>query len=166
MPAFRRLLVLVLIAMAVAASCGGEDTPTGAADEPTSDDPASGDPASDEPLGAGPYPIADLSFAVDLGEGRIRSYRLACLGDTATFTGDVDLPADAACLALNEIEVRTRLLTDEHQDRICTEQYGGPEVATISGTLDGTVVAARIDRINGCGIDDFDRLLQALLVTT
>ena len=116
----------------------------------------------DEPLGAGPYPIADITFEVDAGDGTT-TYRLACLGDTATFTGDTALSADQACLALNDLDVRTRLLTDDHLDRMCTEQYGGPQIATVTGTLDDEPVDATIDRANGCGIDDWDRLLTAVL---
>lgn len=180
-----RILTTILLAFAVlAAACGDDGTDTTAGSDPddpaVSDDPDPGDvPAgpsdddddtaddtddtADQPLGGGPYPIADITFDVDLGDGTATSYRLACLGDTATFTGDTTLTADQACLALNEPEVRSRLLTDDHLDRICTEQYGGPQVATVTGTLDDEPVDAAIDRVNGCGIDDWDRLLAALL---
>ena len=144
------------------------------ADDTTADDSASGDTGADtptseeappaEPLGAGPYPIADLTIVVDLGDGTGAEYRLACLGDTATFTGAAgDLDAAAACLSLTEAEVRNRLTTDQHAERICTEIYGGPEVAEISGTLDDQPVSTTIDRANGCGIDDWERLLASIL---
>lgn len=183
-----RIIAAILLALALlAGACGDDDADTAAVgddsssddatddsgddaqlpvdDEPADDEPAD-EPAAepgDAPLGAGPYPIADVSFDVDLGDGTTFSYRLACLGDTATFTGDTSLAADQACLALNDLEVRNRLLTDDHLDRMCTEQYGGPQVATITGTLDDEPIDASIDRANGCGIDDWDRLLAALL---
>ena len=176
MTRFRTLVAIVLAITLLAAACGEDDADTTAGgddtgqlpvddtddDTPTDDEPTL-EPGDDAPLGGGPYPIADISFAVDLGDGTTVEYRLACLGDTATFTGDTTLAADRACLALNELEVRTRLLGDDHLDRICTEIYGGPQVATLTGTLDDTPVDATIDRANGCGIDDWDRLLAPLL---
>ena len=149
------------------ADATGDDT-ADAGDDPVLEDPADDDaldePATDLPLGGGPYPIADVTFRVDLGDGNTSEYRLACLGDTATFTGDAgSLDAAAACLALNDDEVRDRLLTDQHLDRVCTEIYGGPEIAEINGTLDDQPLSATIDRANGCGIDDWGRLLAAVL---
>ena len=126
--------------------------------------PAAPQDPGDVPLGGGPYPIADLTISVDLGDGTMRDYRLACLGDTATFTGDFgELTAHDACIFLTEPEVRDRMLADEHLDRICTEIYGGPEVAEITGTIDDQPVNTAVNRTNGCGIDDWDRLLSALL---
>lgn len=182
------MLSLILGVALVAAACGSDDDETQVGspsdelpvdddadpDEPVSsddpdletpaDDDALEEPASDLPLGGGPYPIADLTFSVDLGNGTMFDYRLACLGDTATFTGDAGtLDAAAACLALNETEVRDRLLTDAHLSRICTEIYGGPEVAEITGTLDDEAVDAAVNRVDGCGIDDWDRMLATML---
>lgn len=177
MTRFRTLAAILLAMTLLAAACGEDDADTAAvgddstSDElPVNDDEPSDEPDAeptlepgDEPLGAGPYPIADITFDVDPGVGATTTYRLACLGDTATFTGDTTLSAEQACLALNDLEVRTRLLTDDHLDRMCTEQYGGPQVATVTGTLDDEPVDAAIDRANGCGIDDWDRLLTAFL---
>ena len=183
---FTLILSLIVTFTLLAAACGSDDDDTtevgsdstdADADSAGSDEPADTDEDTDAaidadtddtdaglPLGAGPYPIADLTFAVDLGNGTTAEYRLACLGDTATFTGDAGgLDAAAACLALTETEVRDRLLTDQHLDRICTEIYGGPEVAEVSGTLDDQPVNTAIGRSDGCGIDDWDRMLTALV---
>ena len=186
MTRFRTLVAILLALTLLAAACGDDDADTTAIgddgdtadlpvndDEPTDDEPTEEpidepveeptDEPADQPLGGGPYPIADISFDVDPGDGTTIAYRLACLGDTATFTGETSLSAEQACLALNDLEVRNRLLTDDHLDRICTEQYGGPELATITGTLDDQPVDTTINRTNGCGIDDWDRLLITLL---
>jgi len=140
-----------------------DDEPDDTTDEPSEPDDEPDDQLSDQPIGAGPYPIADIAFDVNQGNGATSTYRLACLGDTATFTGDTALVADHACLALAELEVRDRLLTDDHLGRRCTQQYGGPEVARITGTLDDEPIDATIDRTNGCGIADWGILLAALL---
>jgi hypothetical protein len=44
----------------------------------------------------------------------------------------------------------------------CTEIFGGPDVVTITGTLDGEAVNAKLTRANGCEIDRFDRFLPVL----
>lgn len=46
--------------------------------------------------------------------------------------------------------------------RACTLQYGGPEKARISGTLEGEPVDVTIDRADGCGIADYEALFAAL----
>jgi hypothetical protein len=43
-------------------------------------------------------------------------------------------------------------------DRICTEIYGGPQHATIAGTVAGEPVDVEIARSDGCGVDDWSRL--------
>jgi len=176
------IALTLILGLVLLAACGSDDetTETGGelpvndsgteppAGEPTLEDPADSDaldaPVGDLPLGGGPYPIADVTFRVDLGDGNATSYRLACLGDTATFTGEFgSLDATSACLALNDEPVRERLTTDDHLAQACTEIYGGPETASVSGTLDDQPIDTTIGRNNGCGIDDWDRLLAAML---
>jgi len=150
------IAITITVATLFVAACGSSDNTI----------EVGSDNSDDLPLGAGPYPIADLSFDIDLaGDGVTTRYRLACLGDTATFTGDSqDLDATAACLALRDDDVRLRLSFNQTDaaSRACTEQYGGPEMAVISGTLDGEPVDTAIDRINGCGIADWVLLSELL----
>lgn len=166
------LIALALLTAAVlAVGCGDDDETVSAGDPSTDDgaatdgDPADGADGSDgEPIGGGPYPIADLTIAYEHpDEGVSFTYRITCLGDTATVTGDVEIDDAAACLALAEPEVQTRLLEGAPADQICTEQYGGPDVAVVTGTLDEQPVDATADRTNGCGISDWDDLLGAVL---
>ena len=44
----------------------------------------------------------------------------------------------------------------------CTEIYGGPDTATISGTLHGEAVNATLRRSNGCEIERFNRVARLL----
>jgi hypothetical protein len=44
----------------------------------------------------------------------------------------------------------------------CTQIYGGPETATVSGTLRGRRVKAEFSRQNGCEIGRWDRLAWLL----
>lgn len=135
----RLILSLIALSAVALAACGG-----------------------DEPIG-GPYPVADLEVVVEHPDREPISYRITCLGDTATITGDVDLDEQAACDALAQEDVQRRLIEGAPEDQICTEQYGGPDTATITGTIDETPVDAVIDRTNGCGISDWDELLADVL---
>lgn len=44
----------------------------------------------------------------------------------------------------------------------CTLQYGGPERAHVTGTLEGARVDFTVTRSNGCGIADYAALFSAL----
>jgi hypothetical protein len=48
------------------------------------------------------------------------------------------------------------------RDRACTQVYGGPDRAVVTGTLRGEQVSARFTRVDGCAIADYDALLRAL----
>jgi Subtilisin inhibitor-like len=47
-------------------------------------------------------------------------------------------------------------------DTACTEIYGGPAVAVVTGRLDGRRVWARFTRENGCQIERWQRLVPLL----
>ena len=47
-------------------------------------------------------------------------------------------------------------------DVACTELFGGPQTARISGTLDGRAVDARFARNNGCEIARWDKVAPLL----
>lgn len=127
-------------------------------------DPVEADPTSTVgSLGAGLYPVAMLDITVTHPETDDVSYSISCLGDTATITGGATVDGEQACGALSEQDVRIRLIDGAPVDQVCTEIYGGPDVATIDGTLDGEPVSTTVDRSNGCGIDDWDRLLVDVL---
>ena len=46
--------------------------------------------------------------------------------------------------------------------RACTQQYGGPEKAHVTGTLEGRAVDVTLTRADGCGIADYEALFAAL----
>ncbi len=174
----RPLLVLVTVAL-VAAACGDDDTTVttgGPADTPTVSTPDDGGGTPDdgtdtgtpddggEPLGHGPYPVADLTVVVEHPDHPTVEYRVTCLGDTATITGDPDgVDGPGACTVLARPEVAQRLVDGPPTQRACTEIYGGPDTATITGTLDGAAVDTVVDRTNGCGIAEWDDLLAGFL---
>jgi len=167
-----KLLVAAGAIALLAAACGdstsetsvGAGPGTGGTAAPPTTTPATSIP--EPPLGAGPYPIADITVTVypdGTASTPTTTYRLSCLGDTATITGDTTGSAASICTDLTQSEVRNLLVEGPPIDRICTEIYGGPEVATFAGTLDGQQVDATVDRSNGCGINDWDATLASML---
>ena len=161
------VLASLLTVMILLASCGGDgDAVVDAGDDSGQDATVdTGDDSGDQlPLGAGPYPVGTLTISITHPDADPIDYTISCLGDTATITPPVvGLNEMTACDALNEPEVRTLLIDGPAADRICTEQYGGPDEATITGTLDDEPIDTVITRQNGCGIDDWDRVLSAIL---
>lgn len=134
----RSLLALLLILVA----CGGDETAT-------------------DQNGSTDYPDASLEITYEHPETASHTYSVTCSDDTARLEG-AELDGEAACTALSDLQVRSRLL-DGPADRACTEIYGGPETALIRGTIDGQDVDTVIDRTDGCGISDWDNLLSELL---
>lgn len=112
--------------------------------------------------GEGTYPTAELAVTVEHPDADTVSYQVSCRDEAASVTG-ADLDGDTACRALLDAGVRSRLIEGSPRGQACTEIYGGPDVATITGTIAGQEVDARIDRSDGCGISDWDELLAGLL---
>lgn len=86
-----------------------------------------------------------------------RTYTLEC--DPAG--GDHPDP-EAACQSLRELKDP---FTPVSPDAMCTEIFGGPQTATVTGTFRGDPVNAEFSRTNGCEIARWDRH-AALLVET
>lgn len=152
---------VLAITLSFLAGCAADPLDSGATTSTTyssSTEPSTSEP----PLGAGPYPIATLKITLSHPDIEPISYTVSCLGDTATVIGDVAVADQIACLKLADAETKTRLVNPP-TDRICTEQYGGPDEASVRGTFDGSSVNTVIDRTNGCGIDDWDRLMAGVL---
>lgn len=129
-----RISTLALLVLALAACAGGETA----------------------------FPEADLTVTVEHPDFDAVTYEISCTGDTATIVG-IDLDAEEACTALSEPAVQSRLIDGPPAGQACTEIYGGPDTASITGTLDGDPISAEVDRSNGCGIADWDELLAGIL---
>jgi hypothetical protein len=93
-------------------------------------------------------PFADLTVSVENG---------------GTTTVRCETPDDSeVCRALAGIKPKT--FEPVPGDVACTQQYGGPEKATVKGTLDGKEIDATFSRVNGCEITRWDEakpLLEA-----
>ena len=78
------------------------------------------------------------------------NYTLVCQGGVPSAESKHPA-ADAACIALKE---NPAVLTPSPKNtaQACTEQYGGPQKATVTGIVDETPVDVTFARTNGCEI--------------
>jgi hypothetical protein len=153
------------LSLALSACAGG-----GPAAEPTEQETAvqSAIPDPTSPSGATPTPTATASEAPGaVGTTALLTvaiqqdasaepvqYTLECIdgapGPASTLPG-----AEAACAALGRLG--TQFFTARpSKDVICTQQYGGPQRASITGTIDGTSVLASFALTDGCEISRWD----------
>ena len=80
------------------------------------------------------------------GQGRSRTWTLRCEPAGGSLPA-----ARAACSRLNREALRPL-----PPDTICTQIYGGPQRARITGRIDGEPIDARFSRSNGCEIHRWD----------
>ena len=90
------------------------------------------------------------------GNGGKKTWTVAC----SPARGTLARPA-VACRKL--ATGGAKLFAAVPKNMMCTEIYGGPQVARVTGTVKGKRVLATLDRVNGCAIERWDRLSPWLL---
>jgi Subtilisin inhibitor-like len=164
--------LLVLLAAAGLAACspgggsqGASPTSSGQASaSPSATTPAAGTPsAGTETTVPAPSPSAaaptagpgqgnaELAIMVKPSEtGQAVNYTLVCQNGVPAAESQHPTAA-AACTALKE---NAALLSPapRPKDTVCTQQYGGPEEAAVSGSVDGKAVEAKFSLRDGCEI--------------
>ena len=100
----------------------------------------------------------DLTIVLDDGGGATHTWRLTC--DPPG--GDHPTP-DAACAAL--AAHGETALPPVPKDRMCTQIYGGPEKATVTGTWRGKQVDSTFSKTNGCEISRWKSMAGLLPAT-
>jgi len=163
---FRPLLCVVLVTV-VACGSGDDDSSAEASDGSTTSASttttgATGATTTSTSGGGGGDVQAAITLNVDVtSDGApVRAGTLSC-GATASGTGHLADPAaaQAACdLLRNNAEAVRRLVEGPETGRMCTMQYGGPEVAKVTGQIDRTTVDATLNRVDGCAIGDWQTL--------
>jgi hypothetical protein len=129
-------LALVLVALALVAAGCGEDDEQAAAPSPSGS-------------------LAQLTVTVDndgAGGAGAKTAEVSC--DAA---GD-----SKVCGAVSKLAAK--VFEPTPGDVACTQQFGGPETATVRGTLNGEAVDAEFSRTDGCEISRWEkaqRLLEA-----
>ncbi|MFJ4171338.1 serine protease inhibitor [Paenarthrobacter sp. NPDC089714] len=86
-------------------------------------------------------------------EATPQNYTLVCAGGVPAAESKHPTAA-AACEALKTYP--TLLTAPVPADQNCTMQFGGPETATVTGSVDGTEVNRKFSRTDGCQIAQWD----------
>ncbi len=168
----------VLVAAALS-GCAGEDEPRtvpagpgAGSDAPVTSSPASPSPSpspetssTESPTSASPTtatgldpagPLAaDLTVSVDDGSGTPSTWTLTC----EPVGGEVPDP-EQACTELGT--VGPSVFAPPPKDQMCTQVFGGPEVATVTGTFAGEPVSASFSRTDGCEIARWESVSSLL----
>lgn len=135
-----RLLPLLLLVLLTACGGGGDDAGGGVQPSP-GDDALTNDGVMNE-----------LVVVQDLGDDSPpQEWTLSCDGAPS---GTHPQPEEA-CQHLSAIENPFLPLPT---DLMCTEIYGGPQTAQISGVWNGEPVDLEVSRRNGCEISQWDSL--------
>jgi len=142
------LWVVLLLGVAVAAlgGCGDDDAPPAA--QQTAPRPTGGS--------------IELSIRHDDGAGNEETGSLTCTDRERRAGGFLTRRATVDELCAKARSIKALLTTQPDKQRACTQIYGGPETAHITGTIDGTKVDRRFSRTNGCEIADFNRAGELL----
>ncbi|MEZ0163336.1 SSI family serine proteinase inhibitor [Kineococcus sp. LSe6-4] len=149
-----RTVALVVAGFGLLAACG--DQQAGA--PVTSSSPTSGGSSSSAPSDGVPAASAgDLTVVVDDGAGEQRTWTLTCSADGTTGGDHPD--AQNACAAVDAAKAPWAPVP---KDMACTQIYGGPQTAVVTGTWRGEPVDARFARNDGCQIARWDRLAPLL----
>lgn len=116
------------------------------------DDEESGSQTASTPRGE-----IELSIRFEDGAGNTKTATLTCRRDLQRAGGYLRdaAPASELCTAVRSI--KELLTTQPDRPRVCTQIYGGPETARVTGTIDGVEVDRRFARTNGCEIADYRR---------
>ena len=101
-------------------------------------------------------PRSLLTVELDQGDGaQAQTWTLDCQEPGASSHPD----AEAACAALEALDDPFAPLP---ADRACTEIYGGPQKALVTGDWNGSKVDLTVSRRNGCEIGQWDSLVPLL----
>lgn len=111
------------------------------------------------PAAPGGTALLTISISQDASADPVQ-YVLECVdgapGPASTLPG-----AEAACAAVTRLGVGFFTARPD-KNVICTQQYGGPQTASITGTLDGRSILASFALTDGCEIARWDRVRDIL----
>lgn len=98
----------------------------------------------------GKYDV-ELTITLTEAPGAV-DHEFVLLGSGGEVSEDSTLPDPRAALAAVEQFGEEIFFPVPRPDRICTQQYGGPQVAVVKGTFRGRKVSSRFSRTDGCEI--------------
>lgn len=156
--AFRKTAVALMFTALVALSAcaqqpGGSPGSISPSPGPFNPSPSATPPVTG-PAAAG---TTDLTITVTATQGaQPLIYRLVASGATTDPVSTV--PDPAAALAALKLSGEKIFFPASAPPQNCTQQYGGPEVATVTGTFEGRSVNAAFSRTDGCQISRWQAL--------
>jgi hypothetical protein len=111
-------------------------------------------------MGAAPTRLR-VVVAVGPDEASLHRERatLTCDGGDSRGTGYLEpsARATAACRVVRAGRVAT-IAQQQSSGRLCTQIYGGPQTARVTGSIDGRRTRLSVTRTDGCGVADWRRL--------
>lgn len=142
-PALRAIVLASILSLCACSSGGETPRPTARETPPVS---------STSSLLSGPGEgNAELSITVKPAESQPAiNYTLICQDGIPTAKSKHPLPAKACQTLKNNPAVL--MPRPRSKEVICTQQYGGPQTATVTGTVDGVPVDTWFARRDGCEI--------------
>ncbi|NEK86334.1 hypothetical protein GCU60_11265 [Blastococcus saxobsidens] len=139
------MLLSGAVALAACGSPAGDDG--GAASGPSAPETADGGAAAGISQAEN-----DLRIDVDRGDGSPpESWTLVCVG----LVEGTHPQAQAAC---DHLAGMADPFAPLPEDAMCTQQYGGPQTARITGRWAGDPVDLELSRVDGCRISQWDSL--------
>lgn len=159
------LLAVLTVSALVACSPGGPGTAptspgtTGPGTSAPSTSPPDGEttepapsPPAGPPLGSGPgQGNAELYIQVKPSESAAAiGYTLVCQGGEPAAESEHPTAAEACASVKNNPSLLSPPAPSS--ERVCTQQYGGPQTAIVTGMVDGTAVEASFSLRDGCEI--------------
>lgn len=160
-------LVAVVLAMSAGllSGCSGGPSASGSspsAPSPGTETPATATaPATSRPSNGPGQGNAELAITVVPSGGSPElNFTLLCTSGTPAAKSSHPDPA-AACAALKANPAIVAPAAPG-SDRACTQQYGGPQKATVTGSVDGVAVDSSFARTNGCEISAWDAAKNVL----
>jgi hypothetical protein len=94
-----------------------------------------------------------LTIRYDDGAGHRHRATLSCRGDHTRATGWIARSPVRACRRAR------RMPPAPPRDRLCTQIFGGPQTARITGRVGARRIDRRLARNNGCRIDEWSRMV-------
>jgi hypothetical protein len=91
----------------------------------------------------------------------VRRATLTCDGSPAA-TGFITDSRAACALVSVAGKAQARLVAGSRPNQVCTQLYGGPQQAQVTGRIMGRPVDVTVTRADGCGVADWS-LLEPLL---
>jgi hypothetical protein len=116
-------------------------------------------PAAAHAAGTGTASAAGLALRFSVTEAPSATPQpatLTCLGTWANATGYLREAPEEGCQQAHQLA--DLLLNAPAPDRVCTQIYGGPQIATVQGTINGRWIHRALSRTNGCELADWEQM--------